>query len=69
MFEFHPSKVATVKNDVLSGLTVALVANSHLCQPLSVLIGCAFGYLAEPLFGVSAPGPPGAGLRPVRAPD
>ena len=24
MFEFHPSKVATVKNDVLSGLTVAL---------------------------------------------
>ena len=24
MFEFHPSKVATVRNDVLSGLTVAL---------------------------------------------
>src|SRR5210317_1172454 len=24
MFEFHPSRVATVKNDVLSGLTVAL---------------------------------------------
>jgi SulP family sulfate permease len=24
MFELHPSKVATVKNDVLSGLTVAL---------------------------------------------
>ena len=47
MFEFHPSKVATVKNDVLSGLTVALAL-----VPEAV----AFAFVAgvEPLIGLYA---------------
>jgi SulP family sulfate permease len=47
MFEFHPSKVATVKNDVLSGLTVALAL-----VPEAV----AFAFVAgvEPLVGLYA---------------
>jgi SulP family sulfate permease len=47
MFEFHPSKVATVKNDVLSGITVALAL-----VPEAV----AFAFVAgvEPLVGLYA---------------
>jgi SulP family sulfate permease len=47
MFEFHPSKVATVKNDILSGLTVALAL-----VPEAV----AFAFVAgvEPLVGLYA---------------
>jgi SulP family sulfate permease len=47
MFEFHPSKVATVRNDVLSGLTVALAL-----VPEAV----AFAFVAgvEPLVGLYA---------------
>ncbi len=47
MFEFHPSKVATVKNDMLSGLTVALAL-----VPEAV----AFAFVAgvEPLVGLYA---------------
>src|SRR5210317_785984 len=47
MFEFHPSKVATVKNDVFSGLTVALAL-----VPEAV----AFAFVAgvEPLGGLYA---------------
>ena len=47
MFEFHPSKVATVKNDVLSGLTVALAL-----VPEAV----AFAFVAgvDPLVGLYA---------------
>jgi SulP family sulfate permease len=47
MFEFHPSKVATVKNDVLSGLTVALAL---------VPEAIAFAFVAgvEPLVGLYA---------------
>ena len=47
MFEFHPTKVATVKNDVLSGLTVALAL-----VPEAV----AFAFVAgvEPLVGLYA---------------
>ncbi len=47
MFEFHPSKVATVKNDVLSGVTVALAL-----VPEAV----AFAFVAgvEPLVGLYA---------------
>jgi SulP family sulfate permease len=47
MFEIHPSKVATVKNDVLSGLTVALAL-----VPEAV----AFAFVAgvEPLVGLYA---------------
>src|SRR5210317_1743546 len=47
MFEFHPSRVATVKNDVLSGLTVALAL-----VPEAV----AFAFVAgvEPLVGLYA---------------
>ncbi|MCB1732495.1 MAG: SulP family inorganic anion transporter, partial [Halieaceae bacterium] len=47
MFEFHPSKAATVKNDVLSGLTVALAL-----VPEAV----AFAFVAgvEPLVGLYA---------------
>ncbi|AQA17626.1 sodium-independent anion transporter [Halioglobus japonicus] len=47
MFELHPSKVATVKNDVLSGLTVALAL-----VPEAV----AFAFVAgvEPLVGLYA---------------
>lgn len=47
MFEFHPNKVATVKNDVLSGLTVALAL-----VPEAV----AFAFVAgvEPLVGLYA---------------
>ena len=47
MFEFHPSKVATVKNDLLSGLTVALAL-----VPEAV----AFAFVAgvEPLVGLYA---------------
>ena len=47
MFEFHPSKVATIKNDVLSGLTVALAL-----VPEAV----AFAFVAgvEPLVGLYA---------------
>ena len=47
MFEFHPSRVATVRNDVLSGLTVALVL-----VPEAV----AFAFVAgvEPLVGLYA---------------
>ncbi|MGK0441686.1 MAG: SulP family sulfate permease [Pseudohongiellaceae bacterium] len=47
MFEFQPSKVATVKNDVLSGLTVALAL-----VPEAV----AFAFVAgvEPLVGLYA---------------
>jgi SulP family sulfate permease len=47
MFEFHPSKVATVKNDILSGLTVALAL-----VPEAV----AFAFVAgvDPLVGLYA---------------
>ena len=47
MFELHPSKVATVKNDVLSGLTVALAL-----VPEAV----AFAFVAgvDPLVGLYA---------------
>lgn len=47
MFEFHPSKVATIKNDVLSGLTVALAL---------VPEAIAFAFVAgvEPLVGLYA---------------
>ena len=47
MFEFHPSKVATAKNDLLSGLTVALAL-----VPEAV----AFAFVAgvEPLVGLYA---------------
>ncbi len=47
MFEFHPSKVASIKNDVLSGLTVALAL-----VPEAV----AFAFVAgvEPLVGLYA---------------
>jgi len=47
MFELHPSKVATIKNDVLSGLTVALAL-----VPEAV----AFAFVAgvEPLVGLYA---------------
>ncbi len=47
MFEFHPSKAATVKNDMLSGLTVALAL-----VPEAV----AFAFVAgvEPLVGLYA---------------
>ena len=47
MFEFHPSKVATIKNDLLSGLTVALAL-----VPEAV----AFAFVAgvEPLVGLYA---------------
>ena len=47
MFEFHPSRVATVRNDVLSGLTVALAL-----VPEAV----AFAFVAgvEPLVGLYA---------------
>ena len=47
MFEIHPSKVATVKNDILSGLTVALAL-----VPEAV----AFAFVAgvEPLVGLYA---------------
>lgn len=47
MFEFHPNKVATVRNDVLSGLTVALAL-----VPEAV----AFAFVAgvEPLVGLYA---------------
>ena len=47
MFEIHPSKVATVKNDVLSGLTVALAL-----VPEAV----AFAFVAgvDPLVGLYA---------------
>lgn len=47
MFEFHPSKVATFKNDILSGLTVALAL-----VPEAV----AFAFVAgvEPLVGLYA---------------
>ncbi len=47
MFEFHPSKAATIKNDVLSGLTVALAL-----VPEAV----AFAFVAgvEPLVGLYA---------------
>lgn len=47
MFEFHPSKVATVRNDVLSGLTVALAL---------VPEAIAFAFVAgvEPLVGLYA---------------
>lgn len=47
MFEFHPAKVASVKNDVLSGLTVALAL-----VPEAV----AFAFVAgvEPLVGLYA---------------
>jgi len=47
MFEFHPSKVATIKNDVLSGITVALAL-----VPEAV----AFAFVAgvEPLVGLYA---------------
>ena len=47
MFEFHPSKAATVKNDVLSGLTVALAL-----VPEAV----AFAFVAgvDPLVGLYA---------------
>jgi SulP family sulfate permease len=47
MFEFHPSRVATVKNDLLSGLTVALAL-----VPEAV----AFAFVAgvEPLVGLYA---------------
>ncbi|MCB1688667.1 MAG: SulP family inorganic anion transporter [Halioglobus sp.] len=47
MFEFHPSKVATAKNDILSGLTVALAL-----VPEAV----AFAFVAgvEPLVGLYA---------------
>lgn len=47
MFEFHPSKVATFKNDLLSGLTVALAL-----VPEAV----AFAFVAgvEPLVGLYA---------------
>ncbi len=47
MFEFHPSKVATLKNDLLSGLTVALAL-----VPEAV----AFAFVAgvEPLVGLYA---------------
>ncbi|MFV8818578.1 SulP family inorganic anion transporter [Haliea sp. E17] len=47
MFEFHPSKVSSVKNDVLSGLTVALAL-----VPEAV----AFAFVAdvEPLVGLYA---------------
>lgn len=45
MFEFHPSRVATIKNDLLSGLTVALAL-----VPEAV----AFAFVAgvEPLVGL-----------------
>ena len=47
MFEFHPSKVATAKNDILSGLTVALAL-----VPEAV----AFAFVAgvDPLVGLYA---------------
>lgn len=47
MFEFHPSRVATIKNDLLSGLTVALAL-----VPEAV----AFAFVAgvEPLVGLYA---------------
>ena len=47
MFDFHPNKVATVKNDILSGLTVALAL-----VPEAV----AFAFVAgvEPLVGLYA---------------
>ncbi|MEP5764158.1 MAG: SulP family inorganic anion transporter [Halieaceae bacterium] len=47
MFELHPSKVATIKNDILSGLTVALAL-----VPEAV----AFAFVAgvEPLVGLYA---------------
>ena len=47
MFEIHPSKVATIKNDVLSGLTVALAL---------VPEAIAFAFVAgvEPLVGLYA---------------
>ena len=47
MFELHPSKVGTIKNDVLSGLTVALAL-----VPEAV----AFAFVAgvEPLVGLYA---------------
>ena len=47
MFEFHPSKIATIKNDLLSGLTVALAL-----VPEAV----AFAFVAgvEPLVGLYA---------------
>ncbi len=47
MFEFHPSRVATIKNDVLSGLTVALAL-----VPEAV----AFAFVAgvQPLVGLYA---------------
>jgi SulP family sulfate permease len=47
MFEFHPSKAATIKNDLLSGLTVALAL-----VPEAV----AFAFVAgvEPLVGLYA---------------
>ena len=47
MFEFHPSKVATIKNDVLSGVTVALAL---------VPEAIAFAFVAgvEPLVGLYA---------------
>ena len=47
MFEIHPSKVSTVKNDVLSGLTVALAL-----VPEAV----AFAFVAgvQPLVGLYA---------------
>jgi SulP family sulfate permease len=47
MFEFHPSKVATVKNDVLSGLTVALAL-----VPEAVAFAIVAG--VEPLVGLYA---------------
>ena len=47
MFEFHPSKVATIKNDLLSGITVALAL-----VPEAV----AFAFVAgvDPLVGLYA---------------
>ena len=47
MFELHPSKVATIKNDILSGITVALAL-----VPEAV----AFAFVAgvEPLVGLYA---------------
>ncbi len=47
MFEFHPSKVATVKNDVLSGLTVALAL-------VPEAVAFAFVTGVEPLVGLYA---------------
>ena len=47
MFEFHPSKAATIKNDLLSGLTVALAL-----VPEAIAFALVAG--VEPLVGLYA---------------